>query len=75
MGYLCHGYMLWLCLDLCSFGGVGVVILSLVYVHFSLCETSLLYCFSINLCWIGGGGGVSLPLGYMHSSICETYLL
>ena len=43
--------------------------------HFSICETSLLYCFSIDLCWIGGGGGVSLLLVYMHSSICQTYLL
>ena len=101
--------MLWFCRDLCSFGGEGVVILSWVYVHssicetylllkwfseiyaglvekvesvchgymciHSICETSLLYCFSMDLCWIGGGGGVSLPLVYIHSSICQTYLL
>ena len=56
--------MLWFCRDLCSFGGEGVVILLWVYVHFSICGTSLLYCFSVDLCWIGGGGGVSLPLVY-----------
>ena len=61
--------MLWFCRDLCSFGGEGVVILSEVYGHFSICETSLLYCFSIDLCWIGQGGGVGLPLVYVYSSI------
>ena len=34
--------MLWFCRDLCSFGGEGVVILSWVYVHSSICETYLL---------------------------------
>ena len=63
------------CRDLCWIGGGGGVSLPWVYVHSSICETYLLYRFSIYPCWIGGGGGVSMPWVYEHSSICESYLV
>ena len=61
---VCHGYR-------CILLYINLI-LRRVFSHsvmgicaFSICETSLLYCFSIDQCWIGGGGGVSLPLVYI----------
>ena len=48
--------------------GIGVS-LHLVYLHSSICETSLVKWCCIDLLLIRGGSGVSLPWVYVHSAI------
>ena len=40
---------------------------ALVYVHSAICETAMVYWYSIHLWSIGGGTCVQV---YMHSAIC-----
>ena len=46
-----------------------------VYVHATICKTTLVYWYCIDLLLIGGGGGVNLSWVYVHSAIYETYVV
>ena len=46
---------------------------SSVYGHSAICETYLVYCYSIHLLSISVGGDVSSV--YVYSVVCDTYLV